>query len=413
MKFISKIYNHFANDSLYKNSIFLMLSTAVMAFFGFFFWIINAQLFTTEQVGLGTTLISVLSLISGISLLGLNVGIIKYLPTSKRKTEKINTSIILVGIVSLITSLIFIVGLETFSPKLLFLRENLYYSLLFVVFAIFSSSNTLIESVFIAYRSTGYVLIKNIIFSLGKLILPFLLVSLGAMAIFLSFGGATAIAFLLALIFLIKKFEYKFKPSLHTGIIANMAKYSSANYLAGVIGTFPQMVLPIIITNKISPQQSAYFYMDMMIANLIFIIPQATTQSLFAEGSCKESEFKENIKKAIKIITFFMLPAIIITIFFGNHILLVFGKEYSSEGFKFLQLISLSGVLVGINSIYGTVLRVEHKIKEIVIVSMFETTSVLVLTYLLLDKGLSGIGLALIVGRVISSSYLIFVNKRK
>lgn len=413
MKTILKLFNHLTNDSLYRNSIFLMLSTAVMAFFGFFFWIINARLFTPEQVGLGTTLISVLGLISSISLLGLNIGIIKYLPTSNRKTEIINTSFALVGIVSLIASLIFIIGLDTFSPKLLFLRDNSFYILLFIAFAIFSSSNTLIESVFIAYRSTGYVLIKNLIFSIGKLILPLLLISLGAMAIFISVGGAMTIGFLIALIFLIKKFGYKFKFSLHTGIITNMAKYSTANYLAGIIGTLPQMVLPIIITNKISPQESAYFYMDMMIAGLIFIIPQAVTQSLFAEGSYKESEFKANITKAIKIITLFMVPAILLTIFFGNHILQVFGKEYSSEGFRFLQLISLSGILVGINSIYGTVLRVKHRIAEIVTVGFLESATVLVLTYLLLSKGIYGIGLALIAGRAISCVYLAVVNNKK
>lgn len=413
MRYITKIYRHFTNDSLYRNSIYLMLSTGVMAFFGFFFWIINARLFTPEQVGLGTTLISVLSLISSISLLGLNIGIIKYLPTSNRKTEKINTSFTLVGVVSLIASFVFIIGLETFSPKLLFLRDNLFYTLLFIVFAIFSSSNTLIESVFIAYRSTGYVLIKNLIFSVGKLILPLLLISLGAMAIFISFSGATAIGFLIALIFLVKKFGYKFKLSLHTGIIVNMAKYSMANYIAGIIGTLPQMVLPIIITNKISPQQSAYFYMDMMIANLIFIIPQATTQSLFAEGSFKENEFKANIKKAIKIIALFMVPAILLTILFGNHVLLVFGKEYSSEGFRFLQLISLSGILVSINSIFGTILRVKHRIAEIVTVGSLESATVLILTYLFLGKGLYGIGLALIVGRAISCVYLAAVSKIK
>ncbi|OGM10695.1 hypothetical protein A2Z22_05305 [Candidatus Woesebacteria bacterium RBG_16_34_12] len=413
MKNISKIYNNLSGDSLYRNSIYLMASTAVMAVFGFFFWIINARLFTTEQVGLGTTLISVLSLISSISLMGLNIGIIKYLPTSNRKTEKINTSFTLVGIVSLIASLIFILGLETFSPKLLFLRDNPFYTLLFIAFAIFSSSNTLIESVFIAFRSTGYVLIKNIIFSLGKLILSFLLISLGAMAIFISFSGAIAIAFLLALIFLVKQFGYKFKLSLDTGIIANMAKYSTANYFAGVIGTLPQMLLPIIITNKISPQQSAFFYMDMMIANLIFVIPQAITQSLFAEGSYKESEFNTNIKKAVKITTLLIAPTILLTILFGNRVLLAFGKEYSSEGFRFLQLISLSGILISINSIYGTILRVKHRIAEIITVSILESSVVLILAYFLLGKGLYGIGIAWIVGRTISCVYLAIVNRKK
>lgn len=44
-----------------------MLSTAVQAFFGFFFWVINARLFTTEEVGIATTLISVMALIGTFS----------------------------------------------------------------------------------------------------------------------------------------------------------------------------------------------------------------------------------------------------------------------------------------------------------------------------------------------------------
>src|SRR5664279_5323018 len=50
-KTLSKIYAHFASDSLYRNSIYLMASTGIMAFFGFFFWIINARLYKPEQVG--------------------------------------------------------------------------------------------------------------------------------------------------------------------------------------------------------------------------------------------------------------------------------------------------------------------------------------------------------------------------
>lgn len=130
---ISKFYNLFANDSLYRNSIYLMLSTGVMAFFGFFFWIINTRLFTPEQVGIGTTLISVVALISSFSLLGLGNGIIRYLPTSDRKNNKINTVYTLVGLISIIISLIYLYYIKTFSPALLFVRENTLFSLLFVV----------------------------------------------------------------------------------------------------------------------------------------------------------------------------------------------------------------------------------------------------------------------------------------
>jgi hypothetical protein len=59
----------------------------------------------------------------------------------------------------------------------------------------------------------------------------------------------------------------------------------------------PAMVLPILITNLIGVKFSAYFYMAMMIANLLYIIPTATSQSLFAEGSHIETELKMHLKK--------------------------------------------------------------------------------------------------------------------
>ena len=70
-----------------------MLSTRMMIVFGFFFWMINAHLYSAEaeQVGIGTTLISIMTLISSFSLLGLRNSLIKYLSTSDKKNERINT----------------------------------------------------------------------------------------------------------------------------------------------------------------------------------------------------------------------------------------------------------------------------------------------------------------------------------
>src|SRR6185437_4704409 len=67
---IAKLYQHFTSDSLFRNSMYLMLSTAIQALFGFFFWIINARLFTATEVGLATTIISIGTLITSLSLLG-------------------------------------------------------------------------------------------------------------------------------------------------------------------------------------------------------------------------------------------------------------------------------------------------------------------------------------------------------
>jgi len=295
-----------------------MLSTGVLAVFGFFFWIINARLYSAEQVGIGTTLISIMTLISSFSILGLGNGLIRYLPTSERKNEKISTSFTLVGLSSILISIFFLVFLKTFSPRLLFVRENIIFSLLFVLFIVFSLLDMVAENVFIAYRSSKFVFIKNTISSIVKLIFPIFLVALGAYGIVVSLGIAVVVSFLVSLIFLILRFNYLPKLIINRSVVKRMIKFSLGNYIAGFIGGLPIMILPILITNSIGAKFSAYFYMDMMIANLIFIIPTATSQALFAEGSYSEIELKVQLRKAIKIISVIIIPAIIVIFLFGN-----------------------------------------------------------------------------------------------
>jgi O-antigen/teichoic acid export membrane protein len=181
---LKKIYNHFMSDTLYRNSIFLMVSTGIMAFFGFFFWIINARLYTTEQIGLATTMISVVGLITSLGLLGLDIGLIRYIPKSERKSDQINTCFSTTTIATLFVTSIFLISLKTLSPKLVFIEENPYYLLLFIFFVVISTSNTLIDNIFIAFRNTKFILIKNTAFSVIKLTLPFFLVGMGAYGIF-------------------------------------------------------------------------------------------------------------------------------------------------------------------------------------------------------------------------------------
>jgi O-antigen/teichoic acid export membrane protein len=409
---ISKFYNYLANDSLYRNSIYLMLSTGVMAVFGFFFWMINARLYSAEQVGIGTTLISIMTLISSFSLLGLGNSLIKYLPTSDKKNKKINTSFTLVGLTSIFISIFFLVFLKTFSPRLLFVRENIIFSLLFILFIVFSSLNTISEIVFIAYRSSKFVLIKNTIFSIVKLILPIFLVTLGAYGIFMSMGIAMAVAFLVSLVFLILRFNYSPKPIIDRSIVKRMTKFSIGNYIAGLIAVLPAMALPILITNLIGAKFSAYFYMDMMIANLLYIIPMATSQSLFAEGSYSERDLKIQLKKAIKIISLLLVPAILVTFLFGNYILLAFGKEYSSEGVIFLQILAISGIFLSINYIGNSIFYIKHRIKLIILVNFIGASIILSLSIMLIHQNLLGIGVGWVMGQgIISVIYLLFIKK--
>jgi len=408
MKLITKFYNHLAGDSLYRNSIYLMLSTGIMAFFGFFFWIINARLFSAEQIGLATALISSVSLISGLSLIGLNTGIIRYLPKSDRKEDKINTVITIVLIITFVLSIIYILGLNYFSPKLSFINHNIIFILIFILITVFLSLESIYGNVFIAYRNTKYTFYKSIIGSIFKIASPFMLVSLGIYAIFISASLGSVIAFLMSLIILYRVYGYKLRLIIKKDIFLRMSKLSFGNYIAGFAASLPLNLLPIMIINNLGPKQAAFYYMDMLIAGTLNTVVSSTGQALFAEGSFNDKELKKYVIKSVKFTLLILIPSIIFIFLFGKYILLFFGKEYSSEGTILLYLLSLSVIFTSVNSVLSAILNVKGKVNYILMMCLVGPVILLIFTNYAIPMGLVPLGFAWLIGEGIIS--LIYIS---
>ena len=95
-----------------------------------------------------------------------------------------------------------------------------------------------------------------------------------------------------------------------------------------------------------------------------------------------------HLKKAIKIISIIIILAIIVTTLFGNYILLAFGKEYSDEGFILLKFLSISEIFISINAVGSVILKIKHKIKLIILLSLTNVTVILSLSVILIKMNL-------------------------
>lgn len=390
-----------------------MLSTFVMAFFGFFFWIVNTKLFTTEQIGISVALLSSITLINQFSLVGLNTGLIRYLPKSQVKNEKINTVIVIILISTVITTTIYLLGLHKFSPKLTFIRQNIFLLIFFTVIALSSSFESIYSSAFMAYRDTKYLLINNTIKSILKLILPIFLVTLGSYAIFASASIGSLFAVLLSIFILNKLYNYQFRFIFSKKIFADIYKFSFGNYVATLISALPITILPILITNTLGPKQAAYYYIDAMIIALISAIQSSVNNSLFAEASNEEHKLRQLIIRSLKPIAILLIPAILITIFFGGYILQVFGKEYSVEGVTLLRLLAISLMFTTINGILSTILNIKHKVNLVLLMCIIGPTILMTFIYFMLPHGLVSLGYAWLFGEaLIALIYIIIVFLR-
>jgi O-antigen/teichoic acid export membrane protein len=400
---MKKLYMSVLGDHLYLNSLFVIMGTMVLALFGFVFWVIIARIFSPEEVGIATALISTSVLVAGFGDLGLTISLIRYLPKSENRSVLINSSLIAVSLATAIAAIIFLLGIKLFSPKLEFLISNPIYFVSFIIFAIFISWNTLLESIFKAYRASKNILLKNLILSICKLLLPLVLLSFGSYGIFSSASIGMVIACLAGLLIIHIKYSYQPKLEIDLPLVKRLAKFSGANYLAGFFYQAPILILPLIVINFLSAKSAAYYYIDNTILNLLIIIPIAITQTLLAEGSYDEQRLANHIRKAGLAIAALMVPAVLVSVFFGQIILHFFGKDYATEAFQLLQLMSISTIFLSFSLMGSAVLRVKHKIKQLVLTNLIGAILVLSSCFLLLSHQLVGLGIGWLIGEFLMS----------
>jgi O-antigen/teichoic acid export membrane protein len=409
---LKNFYKHVMTDPLYRNSIFNMSSTFMLGGSGFVFWIIIARLYKPESVGIATTLISIMTLLNNFTILGLHSSLNRYLPKSTNKNDLISSSFVIVTLVTLLTSVVFLVGIQTFSPQLSFLQSNFLYIASFTIFIIFNSWNMLVDSVFLAFRSASNIFIKNSVVSISKIILPFAFIALGAYGIFASTALAFTLGVIISLITLFVSFKVRFSGSINISIIKETMVYSFANYVTSFVINMPSLVLPVIILNALSAKYAAYYYVASMIQSILQVIPVAAGQALVTEGSYNETELKKHVKKAFTTILVILIPAISIIVFFGQILLQMFGKSYATESLQFLQLYGASKIFTAILLISNAIMNIKHQVKLLVLWNVISALLTLWLSYAFISSKLVGVGWGWMLGQAITGVISLFFIAR-
>jgi O-antigen/teichoic acid export membrane protein len=401
------------SDSLLRNSLYLIASSAVLALVGFLFWVVCARLYPAYQVGLATTLLSACNLIATLSLLGLDAGIIRYMTGSARKREQLGTVLIVTALVAGTVSVSYLLAVPLIAPKLQDLLAGTVAKLTFVAGAVILVANPVVEAIFIASRQAGRILGKNVLMSVTKLILVLLLISLGAVGIFAAYVLAVGVGIAFAALWLRRTEGLVPAPTIRVDILRNMARFSFANYAAQVLGGVPALAMPLLIVNRQSPEAAAYFYMAMMMANLLYIVPATIAQSLFAEGAADAASIPRQTSKALRLTLLTVVPMILAIMAGGRYVLLVFGGEYAAAA-GFLQMLALAGIFVSINYIAGAVLNLQGRVWVLVALNALNTLLALGIGYATLPvASLLGVGMAWIVGEAVVSVIYVVVFWRQ
>jgi O-antigen/teichoic acid export membrane protein len=371
----------YLRNSLFRNSFYLIANTAATSVLGFFFWMIVARFYSEADVGLASAITSAMSMVANLGLAGFNITLIRYLAKSNRPLDLINTCLNLSAVLSVIIGTVFIIGLDYWSPIMIFIKHNIIFSAAFVVFGAVTSLSLIIDSIYIAGRKSQFVLIKNVIISSTKILLPILLVlffrSFGIVA---AWGIATAFALVISLWFFVPYTynHFRLRPLIDLSLMRGLWSYSFGNFFASTISLLPGWILPIIVVNVLGPEQNAHYYVAWMISSLLSAIPIASSNSLFAEGARFEENLWINFRRTLKFNYLLLIPSSLIFIILSSFILSFFGVNYSVNGATLLKLLAISALFNGIIHPYFTILRIQSKIKELIVLYLIQSIAVLV-----------------------------------
>jgi O-antigen/teichoic acid export membrane protein len=414
----SQLKLHLSN-SLYRNSYLLMVGTLSTNLIGFVTLTVATRYFSTEAVGISSAALAAISLISVISEMGLGIAIIRYLPKAGDSGNDLLNSFIFVNMaVSTIITLLFLVGINFWSPALNIVWQQPIFLVCFIFFSVGTALQTIIINSFLAKRTSQYIVITNIIGGVLKLIFIIICAFLinSALGIFISGGLSTIIGLLFAISYFIPRIQnnFHFHFRINIMLLKQIFTYSISNYFARLILQIPYPLISLMVVNTLGAENNAYYSVAWSIAAILQIIPSSTFNSLFAEIANDEKAERFNVFKSLRQMLYIAVPAIIFTFFISGYLLLIFGQGYSENGVWVLRLMAIATLPWGINYLYVSIARSGNNMSGAVKLTVLSQGLSLLLIYILMLKtGLIGIGIGYLIGQSLAASIAVVLLLRK
>ena len=405
---------------LYRNAIFIMLTSVFGSGLGFFFWLIITNTRYISDVGAATILFQTLGFLAALGNLGLGTSVVRYLPEAEDKVSLVNTSLTVTGISSAVLAGIFLIGLPLWLPSLTFVLHDPPYILTILVCTVVLGLAPVLDAAAVAARRADIQTWRVTLFAALKI--PFALAILSILAgragvffsLALSFGLSVAVTGVWLLPRAIP--GYRPRPALRLGVIRPMFKFSVGNYIAASIGAAGSLLPTALIADALGPDEgplnAAYFYVALIVASLLYIIPGAAFTSFYAEASQKDTDRRRDERRATLLSVALLIPGIAAMLIFSETMLRLFGDPaYAQEAVTPLRILTFASIPAFLNGIFATRVRVRKRTLPLIVSAIISSGITLGLGWMLLnnpDLEIDGLAYAYVLGQVAATPYLYF-----
>ena len=364
----------------------------------------------SSDYGLISLGFAIISFITTISLLGLGIGIIRYVAYYKGKNDKARIKGAILSSIGI--CLPFGVGLACllfiFSKQI---SLGLFHSLELVpILRIFSLliPFLVLSDIFLgtmrAFQRIGYVVgIKEVSEKFIRLFLTLILIyfGYGLFGVVVAYVVSVSFTFILSFYFLERKVFSVFKKDISPIFYKKeLLFYSLPLLFTGFLTMIMKWTDTVMLGYFRTTSEVGIYNVALPTANLLVLVPTAL-MALFLPiitelySKDKLGNIKDLCRRTSKWIFFINFPIFLLIIFFSKAILRVmFGQEYV-VGYVALSLLSFGYIIHSLSHVNSTVLLTIKKTKLILIIGLFSAVLNVILNYFLIPEyGIIGAAIA-------------------
>lgn len=301
---------------LATNAAFLFANAIVGALLGVLFWTVTARFYNLAAIGLTSAVVSAATLIATFSNLGLSAVVVRYLPVAGETDFRLRIVATLIpGLIA--PGAVVVLSLMPAGQTLItdLQHQDVATPSLFVVMAVAMAISFVQDSVFIARRQAGLVLLRGVAATIVRFALLAPLARFGELGLVgLFVAGAIVSVALGGSVWRREVGSIGACPA----SVRQMAAYGMTNYVSGLLAQAPPMLYPILIATQVSHAAAGAFNFAWMPAALLMTLPPSAANVLLAQLVCHPDKTSRQLQTTIRLIV-----AVTALMAFGIYICIV------------------------------------------------------------------------------------------
>lgn len=359
--------------------------------FGFFAWIIAARLHPPAEVGIASAAVSAVTLCAQFALVGVGSAVISLAPRFRDQPGRLLTTALgVVSASSLGVGVLFLILAGTLLKELRVVALDPVFAVLFLTLAVGGTLGVLFDQASTARRRGDQAFLRGVAGGAATLATLIALgTSGGSRGIFAAWVvGAGLVTSLLGL-WTMRRTIPGYRPSLRVertlGI--ELMQVGFPNYILTLTERAPGFVLPIVVTEVLSPADNAAWYIAWMMAWVVFIVPIQVGMTSFAEIAAAPGRSASIIRNGIGTsLAVGILGALVLGIL-GDPVLRLLGSVYADAGVVPLRILLLGVVPMTLVQAYFSLCRARQRLRGAIILGTVSSLASIVVPALLGPTG--------------------------